>query len=344
MFSSCFDARGKLTRHTLTRECHKPNRRTTERRKEINITMSDVWTTKLRATRQLLNELRADAANGFSAEDAHGNTKASTSNHSSSADADRARRVAVTRRKLNRLDDLLDVLEDCVGEGAENDEDIRAREETVNAFQREARELRGALNREPTISAANANDRGGHAAKSTTSANVQAFGAVIGKSVSSAATTVGNVAGDFVASASRAAEKVPGLDRAATMVMPKMQDGNREGKETRSMDTVDLIQHQSEQMREQDDALDDLDALVGSLKVTSEAIHDEVALQARLVEDLEADFSHTSDRMRKLRKQGFKLAGEKNEEERERLDRKEVIEEMRAKLQPPEEESACVIQ
>jgi hypothetical protein len=177
MFSSCFDARGKLTRHTLTRECHKPNRRTTERRKEINITMSDVWTTKLRATRQLLNELRADAANGFSAEDAHGNTKASTSNQSSSADADRARRVAVTRRKLNRLDDLLDVLEDCVGEGAENDEDIRAREETVNAFQREARELRGALNREPTISAANANDRGGHAAKSTTSANVQAFGA-----------------------------------------------------------------------------------------------------------------------------------------------------------------------
>jgi len=128
------------------------------------------------------------------------------------------------------------------------------------------------------------------------------------------------------------------------MVMPKMQDGNREGKETRSMDTVDLIQHQSEQMREQDDALDDLDALVGSLKVTSEAIHDEVALQARLVEGLEADFSHTSDRMRKLRKQGFKLAGEKNEEERERLDRKEVIEEMRAKLQPPEEESACVIQ
>lgn len=304
--------------------------------------MSDVWTTKLRATRQLLNELRADAANGFNAADAHGNTKASTTNHSSSADADRARRVAVTRRKLNRLDDLLDVLEDCVGEGAENEEDIRAREETVNAFQREARELRGALNREPATAAPKgglrANDRG------QASSNVQAFGAAIGKSVSSAATTVGNVAGDFVASASRAAEKVPGLDRAATMVMPKMQDGNREGKETRSMDTVDLIQHQSEQMREQDDALDDLDALVGSLKVTSEAIHDEVALQARLVEDLEADFSHTSDRMRKLRKQGFILAGEKNEEERERLDRKEVIEEMRAKLQPPEEESACVIQ
>ncbi len=310
--------------------------------------MSDVWTTKLRATRQLLNELRADATNGFDGEDAHGNTKASSSATSmSSADADRARRVAVTRRKLNRLDDLLDVLEDCVGEGAENDEDIRAREETLTAFQREARELRGALNREPATAAkggSNANDRGGVIGVNAATANVHAFGAAIGKSVSSAATTVGNVAGDFVASASRAAEKVPGLDRAATMVMAKPHDVNREGKETRSMDTAELIQHQSEQIREQDDALDDLDTLVGSLKVTSEAIHNEVALQARLVEDLEADFSHTSDRMRKLRKQGFKLAGEKNEEERERLDRKEVIEEMRAKLQPPEEESACVIQ
>ena len=67
-------------------------------------------------------------------------------------------------------------------------------------------------------------------------------------------------------------------------------------------------------------------------RTTSEAIHGEVVLQAKLVEDLEADFSHTSDRMKKLRKQGFKLAGEKNEEERERLDRNEVIEEMRAKL------------
>ena len=63
--------------------------------------------------------------------------------------------------------------------------------------------------------------------------------------------------------------------------------------------------------------------------MASEAIHEEVKLQAKLVEDLEADFSHTSDRMRKLRKQGFKLAGEKNEEAREKIDKEEALAEMR---------------
>jgi len=40
---------------------------------------------------------------------------------------------------------------------------------------------------------------------------------------------------------------------------------------------------------------------------------EEVDLQARMVEDLDKDFSHTQERMKKLRTQGFKLAGEKNE-------------------------------
>jgi len=114
------------------------------------------------------------------------------------------------------------------------------------------------------------------------------------------------------------------------------------------MDTTELIDHQTTQMKSQDAALEGLDSLVGNLRVTSEAIHEEVKLQAKLVEDLEADFSHTSDRMRKLRKQGFKLAGEKNEEAREKIDREEALAEMREKLKLKSntqvEDSSCVVQ
>ena len=272
--------------------------------------MTDAWTTKLRATRQLVNELRADvgavrATNASSERDGDPTTK--------SSETARARALALARRKLNRLDDLLDVLDDCAREGARDDAEIEARERTVEEFQREARRLRGDV--------AKATELG---------ANVSALGAAIGKGVSDAATSVSNAAGGLVASASRAAESVPALERAATMVIPSRKD--EESRATRAMDTRELIEHQTAQIRGQDDALEGLDKLVENLKTTSEAIHGEVVLQAKLVEDLEADFSHTSDRMKKLRKQGFKLAGEKNEEERERLDRNEVIEEMRAKL------------
>jgi septal ring factor EnvC (AmiA/AmiB activator) len=128
------------------------------------------------------------------------------------------------------------------------------------------------------------------------------------------------------------------------MVLPSKKD--EESRATRAMDTRELLEHQTAQIRGQDDALEGLDKLVENLKTTSEAIHSEVVLQAKLVEDLEADFSHTSDRMKKLRKQGFKLSGEKNEEEREKLDRKEVIDEMRAKLGREErsDDGGCVIQ
>jgi septal ring factor EnvC (AmiA/AmiB activator) len=175
-------------------------------------------------------------------------------------------------------------------------------------------------------------------------ANVSALGAAIGRGMSDAATSVSNAAGGLVASASRAAESVPALERAATMVLPSKKD--EESRATRAMDTRELLEHQTAQIRGQDDALEGLDKLVENLKTTSEAIHSEVVLQAKLVEDLEADFSHTSDRMKKLRKQGFKLSGEKNEEEREKLDRKEVIDEMRAKLGREErsDDGGCVIQ
>ena len=47
---------------------------------------------------------------------------------------------------------------------------------------------------------------------------MSALGAAIGKGVSDAATSVSNAAGGLVASASRAAESVPALERAATDV------------------------------------------------------------------------------------------------------------------------------
>ena len=290
--------------------------------------MTDAWTTKLRATRQLVNELRADvgavrATNASSERDGDPTTK--------SSETARARALALARRKLNRLDDLLDVLDDCAREGARDDAEIEARERTVEEFQREARRLRGDVAKATeTRTTTSATTTTTTTTTRELGANVSALGAAIGKGVSDAATSVSNAAGGLVASASRAAESVPALERAATMVIPSRKD--EESRATRAMDTRELIEHQTAQIRGQDDALEGLDKLVENLKTTSEAIHGEVVLQAKLVEDLEADFSHTSDRMKKLRKQGFKLAGEKNEEERERLDRNEVIEEMRAKL------------
>ena len=81
--------------------------------------MSDAWTTKLAATRRLLDELRVDVASSSREED--GNT-----NHQRH-DAERARATALARRKLNRLDDLLDILEDCASDGDASEEERRAR-------------------------------------------------------------------------------------------------------------------------------------------------------------------------------------------------------------------------
>jgi len=158
------------------------------------------------------------------------------------------------------------------------------------------------------------------------------------------ALTVGEVGRVDKASDSAAAIELA----ATTMVMPERAESQRQRAMTKAMDTRELIDHQTTQMKNQDAALEGLDSLVGNLRVTSEAIHEEVKLQAKLVEDLEADFSHTSDRMRKLRKQGFKLAGEKNEEARERIDKEEALAEMREKLKlkskAQEEDSSCVVQ
>ena len=294
---------------------------------------SEIWSAKLRATRQLVNELRADVAAAATA--ATSTSGSFNTIKASAAEAERARRTAVTRRKLNRLDDLLDVLEDCMDDGARDADEARERRALVEEFQREARRLR-AETADADRRAAMANAE----AATMISSGAGGVVAAIGATASRAVEVVGSAAGDFV----RAAESVPGVERAATMMKLKPNDG--ETRETRGLATEELIEYQTQQLKGQDDALDGLDKLVGSLKSTSTAIHKEVELQAKLVEDLEADFAHTSERMKQLRKQGFKLAGEKNEAERERLDRNEVIAEMQAKLARDngEDASSCTIQ
>ena len=282
---------------------------------------TDLWASKLRASRALLDECRADAETARSA---------------AVSVAERRRAVTLARRKLNRLDDVLDVLDDCARDGVVSDGEAAEREAIAREMQREARGVRSACASAEVELERGAGGGGGSAAGTMSSVT-----AAIGRGVSEAAATVAGAAGDL---ATRATEAVPGLERAATLVIPGAAKRDGETRETRAMTTRELIDHQTEQMKVQDDALEGLDKLVGSLKTTSEAIHDEVALQQKLVEDLEADFAHTQERMRKLRKQGFKLAGEKNEEERERLDRNEVLAEMRAKLErPQQEDSSCSI-
>ena len=312
--------------------------------------MSDAWTTKLAATRRLLDELRVDVASSSREED--GNT-----NHQRH-DAERARATALARRKLNRLDDLLDILEDCASDGDASEEETRAREGQVREFRKEARRIRGAAaaatkaSREPMAEMVTDVDAsaGANGGATDVGANVRRVGEAIGRGVSDAAASVSQAAGGLVASAtSKASDSAAAIELAATtMVMPERAESQRQRAMTKAMDTRELIDHQTTQMKNQDAALEGLDSLVGNLRVTSEAIHEEVKLQAKLVEDLEADFSHTSDRMRKLRKQGFKLAGEKNEEAREKIDKEEALAEMREKLKlkskAQEEDSSCVVQ
>jgi hypothetical protein len=133
--------------------------------------------------------------------------------------------------------------------------------------------------------------------------------------------------------------------------------GRREGEETSStkgLSSRELLDVQRAQMNAQDETLEKLIPLTEKLNDTAELICDEVDLQSRMVEDLERDFRHTQDRQKKLRKQGFKLSGQKNEEEKERAEREEAMEELRKQVtlqqvqhsyekEEEEEDSGCVV-
>lgn len=275
------------------------------------------WNERHRIACRALEDIRADVR------EKNVNVEASTRARASD-DADeraraRAHRSSLIRRKFNRLSDALDVLDDLArARGIE-----REVEATRRCVCEDLRASARALREEANEQERRENETGNRGNDSTSSSSVVD---AIGAHATRAVEVLGNAAG---ALATRAKEATGG-DLAKATFAGKAENGASE--DVREMSTEELLEYQTRAIKGQDDALEGLDNLVVRLKSTSMAIHKEVELQAKLVDDLEADFAHTSERMKQLRKQGFKLAGEKNEAERERLDRKEVLEEMQAKL------------
>lgn len=232
-------------------------------------------------------------------------------------DEDRARYNAVQRRKLSRFEALIEDLEDLVTDGSPTARELTERQDLLDMFRDEARRFQSSLsgNRVPT------GDDGMHG-------GIGAWGAA-------AAGSAGVIVGEGIQKVNNGLQNV-----GEAFKKPE------ESRATRALNQDQLLDLQRKQMQSQDNTMESLEKLVSKLKATSGAIQEEVDLQARMVDDLDKDFTHTQDRMKKLRKQGFKLAGEKDEEKREKMDRKEVIEDMKKKLMEKEEKGVmddCII-
>lgn len=226
------------------------------------------------------------------------------------SDSDRARFNALQRRKLQRFEDIVDDLEDLVTDGSPSARELGERQKTIEDFRGEVRRLTASFSGSsiPVDADEDAAERAG----------------VLGK--------LNHIADMAKSTAGLAAGELGAKIGAGVVGVQTTLKKYEEPSSTRSLDAQQLLELQRKQMKQQDNTMEALDNLVGRLKTTSKMIHEEVDIQARLVEDLEKDFSHTQNRMKKLRKQGFKLAGEKNEEEREKMDRAEVLEEMKKKV------------
>jgi hypothetical protein len=220
---------------------------------------------------------------------------------------DRVRFTALQRRKLQRFEDIVDDLEDLVTDGSPSSAELEARHGVIAEFREDARRLNATIAEDPPETVLGKREHIADAVKSEAK----------------------RVTGEMNAA-------VAGAASAATATQKK-QD---EAAVVRGLSSQELLQLQRSQMRKQDDAMDQLDALVGKLKMTSNMIREEVDTQAKMVEDLDKDFSHTQSRMKKLRKQGFKLAGEKNGEEKEKMERAEAMEEMKKNLPSHQRELA----
>ena len=207
----------------------------------------------------------------------------------------------------------------------------------MREFRKEARRIRGAAAGRVTKASRDVDaSAGANGGATDVGANVRRVGEAIGRGVSDAAASVSQAAGGLVASATSKASDLGGGHRAG---------GDDDGDAGTGGESASARDDQGDGYegvdRSSDDADEESGRGVGGVGFVGgefaawqqKAIHEEVKLQAKLVEDLEADFSHTSDRMRKLRKQGFKLAGEKNEEAREKIDKEEALAEMRRKTQ-----------
>jgi hypothetical protein len=291
-------------------------------------------------------------------------------------DQERARFFAVQRRKLQRFEDLIDDLGDLTADGDPSTTEREERESAIESMRVEAKRLADGINAAAAAAATPPTpppgEKEGDTSKEGDAASKEGDGSMdedagafasLGRMADAAkASVAGAVAGAAAGELGTALKDT--LKVSTSEVGDKLKDGlgavglgRREGEETSStkgLSSRELLDVQRAQMNAQDETLEKLIPLTEKLNDTAELICDEVDLQSRMVEDLERDFRHTQDRQKKLRKQGFKLSGQKNEEEKERAEREEAMEELRKQVtlqqvqhsyekEEEEEDSGCVV-
>jgi len=289
----------------------------------------------------------------------------------------------VQRRKLQRFEDLIDDLGDLTADGDPSTTEREERESAIESMRVEAKRLADGINAAAAAAATpptpppgekegDASKDGDAASKEGDAASKDGDGSMdedagafasLGRMADAAkASVAGAVAGAAAGELGTVLKDT--LKVSTSEVGDKLKDGlgavglgRREGEETSStkgLSSRELLDVQRAQMNAQDETLEKLIPLTEKLNDTAELICDEVDLQSRMVEDLERDFRHTQDRQKKLRKQGFKLSGQKNEEEKERAEREEAMEELRKQVtlqqvqhsyekEEEEEDSGCVV-
>ena len=280
------------------------------------------------------------------------------------------------RRKLQRFEDLIDDLGDLTADGDPSTTEREERESAIESMRVEAKRLADGINAAAAAAATPPTpppgEKEGDASKEGDAASKEGDGSMdedagafasLGRMADAAkASVAGAVAGAAAGELGTALKDT--LKVSTSEVGDKLKDGlgavglgRREGEETSStkgLSSRELLDVQRAQMNAQDETLEKLIPLTEKLNDTAELICDEVDLQSRMVEDLERDFRHTQDRQKKLRKQGFKLSGQKNEEEKERAEREEAMEELRKQVtlqqvqhsyekEEEEEDSGCVV-
>ena len=297
-------------------------------------------------------------------------------------DQERARFFAVQRRKLQRFEDLIDDLGDLTADGDPSTTEREERESAIESMRVEAKRLADGINAAAAAAATPPTpppgEKEGDASKEGDAASEEgdaskegdgsmdedagAFASLGRMADAAKASVAGAIAGAATGELGTVLKDT--LKVSTSEVGDKLKDGlgavglgRREGEETSStkgLSSRELLDVQRAQMNAQDETLEKLIPLTEKLNDTAELICDEVDLQSRMVEDLERDFRHTQDRQKKLRKQGFKLSGQKNEEEKERTEREEAMEELRKQVtlqqvqhsyekEEEEEDSGCVV-
>ena len=199
-------------------------------------------------------------------------------------DKDRARFLTLRRRKLQRFEDIVDDLQDLVTDGSPTSRELEDREKIIEEFREEARRLSASFRWRRTQCL-----RGGKGARNDA-----------GKVRNTSSTWRGRKRW-------RCGVRSTRKSRAATATAQEQMWKHEEAAAVRGLSSKELLELQQTQMRKQDDAMDKLDGLVGKLKMTSNMIKDEVDLQAKMVEDLDKDFTHTQNRMEEAPEAGVQV-------------------------------------